>query len=113
MSEPGHLSALSTVFLFIVALGADGTKLALEFLFGIGLILDPFVISPVTAMIFWVVFTHNDMPMFSGRFASAGWTNLFVSVTPGVDAVPDWTVYTCYIVISDRMTSTLGSIMGG
>lgn len=113
MSGQAHLSNLSKGFLLVVALSADGAKIGLDALFGIGIILDPLVITPATAMIFWVVFQHNGMPMFTGRFGTAGWINLGVSLTPGVDAVPDWTVYTAYLLVYDQASSTLGSIMGG
>jgi hypothetical protein len=113
MSEEKHLSMPSKGFLLVIALGADGTKILLDYLFGVGIILDPLIISPVTQMIFWVVFFHNDVPMFSGRFASAGWINLFVSITPGVDALPDWTAYTCYIIFYDGFSSALQGIIGG
>jgi hypothetical protein len=113
MNRPRHLSGSSKGFLFVVSLMADGAKIFLDLLFGIGIVLDPLVITPITTIIFWIVFMHNDMPMFSGRYGSAGWINLSVSLTPGIDAVPDWTIYTSYIIISDQVSSTLGSIMGG
>jgi hypothetical protein len=72
---------------------ADAAKIGLDLLFGIGFILDPVFISPVTCMIFWITLNHNGIPMFSGKRAWMGWTNLIVAETPGVDATSDWTIY--------------------
>ena len=44
-------------------------------------------------MIFWITLSHNNIPMFSGDRGWIGWVNLVVAETPGVDALPDWTIY--------------------
>jgi len=93
MNEEGRLPGSARTFLVVVGLLADGTKVGLEAAFGIGVILDPVLISPVTCMIFWVTLNHNGIAMFSGSRGWIGWTNLLIAETPVVDALPDWTMY--------------------
>jgi len=80
-------------FLLVVGGIADFTKIALEFLFGIGLILDPILISPLTWIIFAITFAHSGVPMLSGKRGWAGWTTVIIGLTPVVDALPNWTIY--------------------
>jgi hypothetical protein len=108
MSGEVHELPLSAgILLIAVGAGADTTKFALEYFLGIGLVLDPLLISPVTALIFWVVHVHNDVPMFSGKRAAAAWINLAVAETPAVDALPDWTVYAAYLTFAPRVAKVL------
>ena len=91
----GEKKLPTTARIFLVAVGglADITKIALDFFFGIGIFLDPMLISPVAWVIFWITFNHNGIPMFSGKRGWMGWVNLGVGETPGVDASPNWTIY--------------------
>ena len=98
-------------FLWIVALVADITKIALDFFFGIGFILDPVLISPVTWMIFMVTFMHNSVPMFSGERAWMGWSNIIVAETPVVDGIPDWSLYMLALTVADGVRDTTQGIM--
>lgn len=91
------------IFLLFIAVMADGTKALLDLLFGIGIIIDPLFISPITTGIFWITLNHNGVPMFSGKNAAAGWTNEIISLTPGIDIVPDWTTYTIILMAKDRI----------
>ena len=93
MNKEKRLPATARGFLTVVGVMADVTKIALEFSLGIGIILDPVFISPMTWMIFWITLTHNGVPMFSGRRGWMGWTTVAVGVTPVVDALPNWTTY--------------------
>jgi hypothetical protein len=99
-------------FLFIVAIIADGTKFLLDLLFGIGFILDPVFITPITTGIFWITLNHNGVPMFSGKNWAAGWINEIVSLTPGIDALPDWTAYTIYLAANNQVSDLAQGIMG-
>lgn len=103
MSGEGELPMSAGFLLIVVGAGADSAKFALEYLFGVGLVLDPFLISPTTALIFWLVMQHNNVPMFSGKRAAAGWTNLVVAEIPGIDALPDWTAYAIYLTVAPRI----------
>lgn len=93
MNGERKLPGSARVFLVAVGVLADGTKVGLDLTLGIGVILDPLFISPVTCMIFWITLNHNGIPMFSGKRGWMGWTNLIVAETPAVDALPDWTIY--------------------
>lgn len=104
MSEQGELSAASSGFLIVVGLIADGTKILLDAFFGIGIILDPFVISPITALIFGIVLWHNGMSMFSGKRSWAGWSNFIFSLIPVLDFLPDWTAYAIFLAITSRQS---------
>lgn len=99
------------VFLIIVGLVADGTKALLDFLFGIGFILDPCLISPVTWIIFWITLSHNGIPMMSGKRGTSGWINLAIAEVPGVDALPDWTFYAFYLLVSSRVSEATHGII--
>ena len=103
MNEEKRLPSGAMGFLFVVALMADGIKIALDFLFGVGFILDPLLITPFTLAVYWIVYNHNGVPMFSGKRAAAGWINLVVSLCPVIDIIPDWTIYTIYMWITDRI----------
>jgi hypothetical protein len=100
---------------FLIAVGgiADAVKFALDMLFGIGVILDPLVISPITWMIFWITLQHNGISMFSGKRGIAGWVNIAIAECPGVDALPDWTVYAIYLTFADRASDVARGIIGG
>jgi hypothetical protein len=97
MNKEKKLSGTSRVFLVMVGAIADLTKIALDLLFGIGFILDPLIISPITLVIFWITLAHNNVSMFSGHHAWMGWTNLVIAEIPGVDAFPDWTMYALFV----------------
>src|SRR5262249_45231806 len=102
MSE-GHLSGSTEVFLLTVAVSADGLKILLDAAFGIGVVLDPFVITPLTTLVFWITLHHNDISMFSGKNWQAAWVNELVSLIPGIDALPDWTCYTVYLIADNHI----------
>ena len=110
MSE-GQLPLGAGGFLICVGILADGMKFFLDLLFGIGLILDPFLISPLTWLIFWITLRHYDIPMMSGKRGAAGWANLIIAEIPGIDAIPDWTIYAFYLTFSDRTSNFLQGIM--
>jgi hypothetical protein len=99
MSKRKKLPLGSGAFLMMIGGLADGTKLVLTFLFGIGFILNPLIISPITWLIFWITLSHYDIPMMSGKGGTAGWINIFIAEVPGVDAVPDWTTYAIYLTM--------------
>jgi hypothetical protein len=111
MSKEKHLSTGTALFLLFVAIFADGMKFMLDLLFGIGLILDPFLITPITTFIFWITLNHNGIAMFSGKFGTASWVNEAVSLTPGLDALPDWTLYTFTLIASDHFSGFIQGIM--
>src|SRR5665213_2878675 len=92
-----ELSASAGILLILFGLMADGIKFALDWLFGIGLILDPVFITPIFTLIFWIILNHNGIRMFSGQGWKAAWVNELVSLTPGVDILPDWTSYAIYL----------------
>lgn len=108
MNSENRLPASAGGFLLVVALIADGSKIMLDALFGMGFILDPVLITPITTAIFWITLNHNGISMFSGRNWAAAWTNELVSLTPGVDALPDWTVYTVYLLANNRIRTRSG-----
>lgn len=111
MSGEKRLPTTAGVFLLFVAVIADAAKFLLDLLFGIGFILDPCFISPVTWMIFWITLNHNGIPMMSGKRGAAGWINLIVAEVPGLDALPDWTAYTIYLIASNRVADVAQGIM--
>jgi hypothetical protein len=111
MNQEKRLPLAAGGFLIIVGAIADATKVALDFFFGIGFILDPVLITPVTWMIFMITFLHNDVPMMSGKRGWAGWTNLIVSAVPGVDILPDWTTYALYVTFADRASDAVQGII--
>jgi hypothetical protein len=102
MNREQKLSLGAGGFLIVVGLLADATKILLDILFGVGIILDPLLITPVTALIFGITLSHNGIPMFSGKRSWAGWTNLIVSLIPVLDFLPDWTVYAIYLTVKYR-----------
>ena len=99
MNQGRELSALSSGFLIVVGLIADGFKIGLDAFFGIGMVLNPFLVTPITALVFGIVFSHNGMSMFSGKRAWAGWSNLIFSFVPVLDFLPDWTAYAIYLAV--------------
>ena len=101
------LSLAAGGLLIVIGGIADVTKLGLEAAFGIGIILDPVLISPVTALTFWVILQHNGIPMFSGKRSVSGWTNLVFAEAPVVDALPDWTVYAIYLTVAPRVVHAM------
>ena len=103
MSDQQELPLSAGILLIAIGAGADTTKFVLDAAFGIGIVLDPLVISPITTLIFWIVLQHNGVPMFSGRRAVSGWINLAVAETPLLDAAPDWTVYAAYLTFAPRV----------
>ena len=111
MSGEKKLSVTTEVFLFIVAALADGTKFMLDLLFGIGFILDPVFITPITTFVFWITLNHNGVPMFSGKNWAAGWINEIVSLTPGIDVLPDWLAYTTYLVVNNHASNLTQGII--
>ncbi len=111
MNSQKKLSGTAIGFLFFVAILADASKFALDLLFGVGFILDPFLITPLTTGVFWITLSHNGVSMFSGKNWVAAWTNEIISLTPGVDALPDWTVYTSYLVMNNRIADLTQGII--
>jgi hypothetical protein len=111
MNKQKKLPAVAAGFLLVVALIADGTKFALDFLFGIGIVLDPIFITPLTTLVFWITLNHNNISMFSGKNWASAWVNEVVSFTPGIDALPDWTVYTIYLIAQNRVSDLTQGIM--
>ncbi len=102
MTGEKKLSSGSALFLIVIGIFADGAKLLLDLLFGIGIVLDPLLITPITTLIFWITLHHNNISMFGGKLAAASWTNEAVSLIPGIDALPDWTAYAIYLAIWNR-----------
>lgn len=111
MSGSKKLSGTAEVFLLVLAVLADAAKFLLDLLFGIGFILDPLFITPITTLIFWITLNHNGVSMFSGKNAVAGWVNEIVSLTPGVDALPDWTAYTIYLIVNNHASNLTQGII--
>jgi len=111
MNPQGRLSGGAEVFLITVAVGADGAKFLLDALFGIGLVLDPVFITPLTTLVFWITLNHNNISMFSGTYGAASWVNELVSLTPGIDALPDWTAYTVYLIANNHVQDVARGIM--
>jgi hypothetical protein len=95
--DEGKLSVEAAIFLIIVGIIADVTKVGLDVVFGIGFILDPFLITPIAGFIFWLTLYHNNISMLGGKRWWVGWTNLVYSFLPGLDFLPDWTVYAVYL----------------
>lgn len=87
------------LFLICAGIVFDIIKLGFDALFGIGIILDPLFITPIAGLVFWIVLRHNDVPMFTGERSWAGWSNIVFSLTPILDALPDWTAYAIYLSV--------------
>ncbi|HUO50383.1 MAG TPA: hypothetical protein VMU25_02360 [Candidatus Paceibacterota bacterium] len=100
LEEKKHLSFGSKLFLFSAGIFFDGLKIGLDAFFGVGLVLDPFFITPIAALIFGITLSHNDIPVFSGKRAWASWTNLIFSFIPVLDFLPDWTTYAVYLIFA-------------
>ena len=103
MQPEPTLSTGALFFLFIIGGIADLLKIAFEAFFGIGLVLNPFLVTPLTALIYGIVFAHFGLPMFRGKFAKGSWFNLIVSLTPILDFLPDWTAYNIYLAITNSL----------
>ncbi|MDR3570722.1 MAG: hypothetical protein P4L81_00785 [Candidatus Pacebacteria bacterium] len=99
-TEP-TLSLTSSILLIVIGLIADIAKAVLDFFF-VGFILDPFVITPITAIVFGMILDQNGISMFSGKRWVAGWVNLVFSLIPVLDWLPDWTAYAVYLAIKYR-----------
>jgi hypothetical protein len=97
MKDEPKLPLIAGGFLIVVGIIADVAKVGLDALFGIGFILDPLIITPITGLIFWITLNHNNISMFSGKNSWSGWANLVYSFIPGLDFLPDWTVYAVYL----------------
>lgn len=100
--ESPRLSIGGGVLLIFIALLVDGAKVAADAFFGIGLVINPFVITPIAAIIFAIVLDHYGISMFSGKAAWAGWSNLVFSMVPVLDFLPDWTAYAVFLMIASR-----------
>lgn len=111
MKTEGRLTAGAALFLLFIGIIADAAKFFLDFLFGIGLLLDPLFITPITTLIFWITLNHCGVSMFSGKNWAAAWVNEIFSLTPGIDAFPDWTTYTIYLIARNRVKDLTQGIM--
>lgn len=98
-----RLSFGTKVALIFAGLFWDGLKVVLDF-GGVGLILDPFLITPLAAFTFAIILSESgiEVSMFSGKNSWAGWVNLLFSLVPILDILPDWTVYAIYLVVKYR-----------
>jgi|ERR1700733_3327412 hypothetical protein len=95
--DEGRLPVAAGIFLIVVGIIADVSKVGLDALFGIGFILDPLLITPIAWFLFLITLNHNNIPMFTGKRGWVGWANLVYSFLPGLDFLPDWTVYAVYL----------------
>ncbi|HEV3245353.1 MAG TPA: hypothetical protein VG102_03270 [Candidatus Paceibacterota bacterium] len=111
MKKQRVLPRTAIVFLFFIGAIADGTKILLDLLFGIGFILDPLFVSPITTVIYWITMNHNGVPMFSGQNWAAAWINEVVALTPGIDGLPDWTAYNIYLAINNEIVNAAQGII--
>lgn len=99
MKKEGKLSLTGGVILIVLGMFFDAMKFVLDLLFAIGFVLDPFFITPIATFVFWLILNHYGVPMFSGKNWTSAWINEAVSLTPGVDALPDWTTYAIYLMV--------------
>ena len=110
MNKHEPLPVGACILLIFLGVLFDGLKVILDAVF-IGVVADPFFVTPLAAISFAIILAHYDRPMFSGKRAAAGWINLFVSMVPILDMLPDWTAYALYLTFSDRAINAVSSRM--
>jgi hypothetical protein len=102
MNDEKRLSSGARGILIVAGLFFDGLKIGLDAAFGLGIILDPLLITPIATVAFWLILDHNGISMFSGKHWVSGWVNMIFSFIPILDVFPDWTVYAIYLSIKYR-----------
>lgn len=103
--------------IFLMAVGGffDLLQLGALLFFGLGLAINSLLITPIAGVIFWVVLWKNDVPMWSGKRAFAGW------VTGGIELLgigfngflPTWFLYALYLTAMPRVLQRLRGIIEG
>lgn len=78
----------------------------------IGIILNPFILTPFAWLIFAIVLDRNGVSMLSGKRAVAGWLTLLAEFAPGFDGIiPGWFAYALYLTAAPRVSALVRSIM--
>ncbi len=107
----GQLSIGAGLFLLFIGLIIDGLQFALNWIY-IGIIVNPVLLTPLAWLIFAIVLDHNNMSMFSGKRAWAGWLTLGAEFFPGLDGfIPGWTVYAVFLMVAPRVMALAQRIM--
>ncbi len=90
----------TAVALIVTALLTDGLQAILTFLI-VGIFLNPFI-DVVAGFIFYVIMSHHGKALVSRRAVSMVVTALG-EIVPIVNALPLWTGFAIYTVVSDRI----------
>lgn len=95
METDGLIESGTAAMMFAVAFVIDMFQAILDFLL-IGMFISPFV-DLVAALIFGIWFFHKNVKAGMGVFATA-----ILEFIPGVNAIPGWTGYVTYKIITSR-----------
>lgn len=98
----GTISNAAAFMMIGVALGFDGIQMLLDYAF-IGVVADSFI-DLIAGLLFGIWFAHNDVP---AGFGTAGTT--IIEFIPGVNALPAWTGFVVYKVITNRLQKAAGA----
>lgn len=101
MNQQKRIGSGGAILLLFVAAIIDLIQILSDLLV-IGLILDP-IISIMATIVFGVWLSHYNIWIFSGKRGWAGWTTLFVEITPLLDAIPGWIAFTSYIILTNKI----------
>ncbi len=111
--EPKNSLPGGTIVLMILtALFFDGLQIALEFVFGLGLVVDSFV-SIFAVFTFTVWFKMHNVNFVNPKRLAAMGGGFFIEIIPGLNALPVWTAAVWYTISTTKITEVAEKIPGG
>ncbi len=103
----------STVALMLcTALFFDGLQIVLEFVFGLGIVVDSFV-SIFAIFTFSVWFKMHDISFVNPKRLAAMGGGFFIEIIPGLNALPVWTAAVWYTISTTKILETVEKLPGG
>lgn len=106
------LSGGTIVLMILTALFFDGLQIALEFVFGLGLVVDSFV-SIFAIFTFTVWFKMHDISFVNPKRLAAMGGGFFIEVIPGLNALPVWTAAVWYTISTTKIAEVAEKVPGG
>lgn len=108
MAVEYRISKLGGGIAVFLALSIDLLQLGLDFI-GIGGVINPFMITPITYLSFWTWFVLKGIKFGSRKNATTVLIGSIIEMIPYVDLLPGITVMTARIILNSRVEDLANS----